>query len=173
MTMPLACHFQPTDYTALILRSARNPSSRSGHARPGSSWRLPGDRHRRCKRLRLVRSQAARTIDGSLMRLHSLVPLIAAAANLLVCVPVLRQRSREPIHWAFAWMTLTIAAWNLGIFSLYYFTDIALAERWSRIFRTGICFCPVAVFHVAMLQAGSRGRKWTAILGAGYAVATL
>jgi signal transduction histidine kinase len=107
------------------------------------------------------------------MRLHSLVPLVAAAANLAVCVPVLRQRSRQPIHWVFAWFTLTIAAWNLGIFSLSYFSDVTMAERWSRIFRTGICFAPVASYHLAMLQAGSVGRRSQVLLWSGYAAATV
>jgi len=107
------------------------------------------------------------------MRWHSLVPLIAAAADLLVCIPVLRQRSRQPIHWAFAWLTLTIAAWNLGIFSLYYFSDPTLAERWSRVFRVGICFSPVASFHLAMLLSGSRGGRWSVVLWTGYVSAAV
>jgi signal transduction histidine kinase len=107
------------------------------------------------------------------MRMHALIPFVAAAANLLVCVPVVRQRGRQPIHWAFAWMTLSIAAWNLGIFSLEYFRDPLLAEHWSRIFRTGICFAPVAGFHFALVQSGERGRRRSALLHVGYALATL
>ena len=105
--------------------------------------------------------------------LHVLVPLVAAVANLVVCVPVLRRRSRRPVHWAFAWMTLTIAAWNLGIFSLWHFRDPADAEWWSRLFRIGTCFAPVAVFHVALEQAGSSGRGWRAALAAGYLAAAI
>jgi two-component system, NtrC family, sensor kinase len=107
-----------------------------------------------------------------LFRFHALIPLVAAAASLLVCVPVVRQRGRRPIHWAFAWMTLTYAAWNLGIFSLEFFPDAARAEWWSRVFRVGICFSPIATFHFALLQAGSHRRGWTAVLGSGYAAAT-
>ena len=79
------------------------------------------------------------------MRLHPLVPLLAALANLLICVLVLRRRARERLIRSFAWMTLTVVAWNLDVFSLYYFTDAAAAEWYSRLFRTGLCFAPVGL----------------------------
>lgn len=107
------------------------------------------------------------------MRMHALIPLVAAAANLVVCVPVVRQRGRQPIHWAFAWMALTIAAWNLGLFSLDFFADASTAELWSRVFRTGICFASVAGFHFSLVLAGTRDRRWGTVLSVGYAAATV
>jgi signal transduction histidine kinase len=103
------------------------------------------------------------------MRYHALVPLSAAVVNLIICVPVLRQGMRKPMLRVFALMTLTVAFWNLDIFALYYFTDALEAEWWSRVFRTGICFAPVASFHAALLLADTRGPRWTALLFAGYA----
>src|SRR5690242_8254687 len=102
------------------------------------------------------------------MRYHALVPLSAAVVNLIICVPVLRQGVRKPILRVFALMTLTIAFWNLDIFALYYFTDALEAEWWSRVFRTGICFAPVAGFHAALVLADTRGLRWTVLLLAGY-----
>ena len=89
------------------------------------------------------------------MRYHALVPLAAAAANLIVCIPVVRQGMRKPIFRAFLWMTLTLVAWNLDLFSLYYFSDAASAEWWSRLFRTGVCFAPATAFHAALALSGS------------------
>ncbi len=106
------------------------------------------------------------------MPAHAFVPLIAAIASLLVCVPVLRQRERQRIHTIFVWLTLTSAAWNLGIFSLQSFADASAAEHWSRVFRTGICFAPVLAFHFSLALADNRDRRWTAVLAVGYAAAT-
>src|SRR5262249_43652057 len=57
------------------------------------------------------------------MRYHCVVPLLGAAANILICILVLRQGIRDKLHRAFAWMGLAIVSWNLDIFALYYFTD--------------------------------------------------
>jgi signal transduction histidine kinase len=107
------------------------------------------------------------------MRYHCLVPLTAAVANLLICALVVRQGLRDRLHRAFAWMALTIVSWNLAIFSLYYFTDPADAEWWSRVFRVGICLAPVATFHFALTLSESRGALWRVLLGAGYGLAAL
>jgi signal transduction histidine kinase len=107
------------------------------------------------------------------MRLHSLIPLIAAVANLLIGTLVLRRGMRDRVHRAFAWSTLTIAGWNLAIFSLYYFPSAEEAEWWSRIFRTGICFAPIAVFHFTSLLVGATGGAWLILLVGGYVAAAV
>jgi len=52
------------------------------------------------------------------MGYHCLVPLSAAIANFIICIVVLRQGMREALNRAFAWMVLTLAAWNVDIFCL-------------------------------------------------------
>jgi len=104
------------------------------------------------------------------MRLHALIPLIAAVANLIICVPVLRHGIHRPLLRAFAWMTLTLVAWNLDIFSLYYFTDMDTAAWFSRLFRTGVCLAPAAVFHAILTLSESRGRLWSTLLAVGYVI---
>ena len=97
------------------------------------------------------------------MRYHCVVPLLGAAANILICILVLRQGIRDKLHRAFAWMGLAIVSWNLDIFALYYFTDREQAEWWSRLFRTGICLAPPIVFHFALVLSRSQhglGEIW-------------
>jgi signal transduction histidine kinase len=96
---------------------------------------------------------------------------VAALANLIVFVPVLRHGIRHPLHRIFGCMTLVIAVWNLDIFSLYFFSDVASAECWSRAFRTGICFSPPVIFHFALVLSGTNGRRWWNTLTGGYALA--
>jgi len=105
------------------------------------------------------------------VRYHWLIPLVAALANLIVFVPVLRQGVRHRLHRVFACMTLVIAVWNLDIFCLYYFSDIVSAELWSRVFRTGICFSPPVIFHFALVLSGTQGRRWWNALTVGYGIA--
>jgi signal transduction histidine kinase len=105
------------------------------------------------------------------VRYHWLIPLAAALANLIVFVPVLRQGVRHRMQRAFAGMTLVLATWNLDIFSLYYFSDVAAAEWWSRMFRVGICFAPAAVLHFALVLSGTEGPAWGKLLGGSYIIA--
>lgn len=107
------------------------------------------------------------------MHTHALVPLIAAAANLGICIPVLRRGLRQRVTRAFVWMTFALIGWNLDLFCLYHFNDPAEAEWWSRLFRTAMCFGPVAAYHFALAVAGSDGRVSRAVLGVGYAASVL
>ena len=102
------------------------------------------------------------------MGYHCLVPLSAAIANFIICIVVLRQGMREALNRAFAWMVLTLAAWNVDIFCLYYFADAASAEWWSRLFRTGVCLAPPAALHFALVLSRTNGRAWRCLLIAAY-----
>jgi two-component system NtrC family sensor kinase len=107
------------------------------------------------------------------MRHHALIPLAAAVANFVICIPVVRRGLRQSPIAAFAWLTLTIVAWDLDVFALYYFTDVHAAEWWSRVFRVGICFAPVAAYQLALAISGTKGRTWRAVMLGGYACAAL
>ncbi len=107
------------------------------------------------------------------MRMHFLVPLVAAAANVVIAALVLRQGLRERLRRVFAWLTLCIALWNLDIFALYYFADEARAEWWSRAFRTGMFFVPAATLHLTLLFGAWRAGFWKAALWVGYAIGAL
>jgi len=102
------------------------------------------------------------------MHHHALVPLVAAVANAIIFVLVLRGGT-NPIRRAFAWMTLTVISWNLDIFALYYFPDADSALWWSMVFRTGVCLVPAAVLHSVCVLTGATGRRWWSVLAVGYA----
>ncbi len=104
------------------------------------------------------------------MRYHSLIPLTAAAVNLLICILVASQGLRDRLHRTFTYTTLCIVSWNLAIFSLYYFTDPIDAEWWSRLFRVGICLAPATTFHFALVLSASDRRGWRVLLAAGYVI---
>src|SRR5262249_757356 len=110
--------------------------------------------------------------DSSPMQHHWVVPMVAAVANSVICVLVLRGGLRRPITRIFAGMTLTPSVWHLDIFALYYFADAESAELWSRLFRTGMCFAPAALLHASLVQSESRGRGWRRALVASYGVAS-
>src|SRR5437763_11827036 len=109
-----------------------------------------------------------RKIHGRPMHHHALVPLVAAVANAIIFVLVLRGGT-NPIRRAFAWMTLTVISWNLDIFALYYFPDADSALWWSMVFRTGVCLVPAAVLHSVCVLTGATGRRWWSVLAVGYA----
>src|SRR5262245_30799949 len=106
------------------------------------------------------------------MQHHWVVPMVAAVATSVICVLVLRGGLRRPITRIFAWMTLTTIFWNLDIFALYYFPMSRSAKRWSRLFRTGMCFAPAALLHASLVQSESRGRGWRRALVASYGMSS-
>jgi signal transduction histidine kinase len=107
------------------------------------------------------------------MQHHWLVPLVAAVADAIICLVVLRGGVRNRALRVFAWLIFNTVLWNLDIFSLEYFSDALSAEWWSQLFRVGVCFVPTAFFHAASVQAESRGRFWTGLLVGAYGIAAL
>jgi len=107
------------------------------------------------------------------VRYHCLIPITAALANLLICALVARQGLRDRLRRTFLGMALAIVSWNLDIFALYYVDDMAAAEWWSRVFRTGICLAPPAIFHFSLVLSEARGALWLGLLTAGYGVGLL
>src|SRR5437867_5123067 len=102
-----------------------------------------------------------------------LVPLVAAVADAIICLLVLRGGVRNRALRVFAWMTFNTVLWNLDIFALDYFPDGLSAEWWSQLFRVGVCLAPAAFFHATLVQAESGGRLWNGLLVFTYAVGGL
>src|SRR5437867_8764676 len=105
---------------------------------------------------------------SAIVGFHWLIPLIAAGANVAMCILVLRLGMRERLHRGFAALTLTSTSWNLDIFSLCFFGDPVAAEWWSRVFRTGICLAPPVVYHFGLILSESDSRRARAFLTVGY-----
>src|SRR5262245_19361281 len=88
-----------------------------------------------------------------------LVPFGAAIAHLVIGAIVLARGASGPVTRSFVWMSVTTALWNLDIFALYYFENLAAAELWSRVFRMGVCLGPPAFFH-ELLLVGEHRERW-------------
>jgi signal transduction histidine kinase len=104
---------------------------------------------------------------------HWLIPLFAAAANLLMSAGLLRRALRDRAARVVGVLGVLGAAWNLDFFSLYYFTDPASAERWAGFFRTFMCFGPPVILHAAVVVMDYRAAVWRRVLTYGYAFATV
>jgi len=104
---------------------------------------------------------------------HWIVPLFAGLANLGLCVFVYLRDKQNPVHQAFAFMSLTVVFWNLDIFSLQYASGPDAALYWSRLFRVGMVLMPPTFLHVALLSTQTKSRWLGAVLRANYTVATL
>jgi hypothetical protein len=107
------------------------------------------------------------------MGLHAAIPLVAALANLVIGAAVLGRGWTDRLARSFAFFSLCLTAWNLGIFALYYFEDPATAEWWSRMCRTGIVLGPAAAFHTVLLLNDRRSRGSSALLGAAYIISAV
>jgi signal transduction histidine kinase len=104
---------------------------------------------------------------------HWLIPLGAAAADLLICAAVARNALREPRARVFTLLALLASAWNLDLFCLDYFRNAADAEWWSRIFRCGMLLAPPVALHTATRVFEYDHPVWRRLVAAGYAAASL
>lgn len=105
------------------------------------------------------------------MRLHGLIPAVAAAASLLLAMTVYIAAPDRRLGRVFALLALTLVFWNLIFFALYTFNNYATAFELSRVFRTGGVFLLPAILHLTLVLPGRPlGRPWTIVLAADYAV---
>lgn len=100
-----------------------------------------------------------------------LIPLVAAVGNLALVVIVLRHDRRSELNQAFAFGTVAMVFWNLNIYVFSACPDVATAFYWSRVFRVGTLFLPVAVAHFFYVFSEARPRWVRRFLGAAYATA--
>jgi len=100
------------------------------------------------------------------------VPLLAAIANVALCVVVYRHDRRNPLNRVFCLLTATIVSWNLNIFSLYVFSDPERANYWSTVFRVGTLLMPPAVVHLFLVFGRKRLSIYRAYLIAAYGLVT-
>jgi signal transduction histidine kinase len=102
-----------------------------------------------------------------------LLPGGAAVANSVIGIIVLCRGGDRRTARAFAWMSAMGAVWNLDIFALYYFARADEAEWWSRVFRFGVFFGPVGVFHFTRVLTQSDERVWRYLDVAGHVAAAV
>ncbi len=100
-------------------------------------------------------------------------PLAAAIGNLATGLGVLWSHPHARLHGVFAFLTLTLALWNLDVFCLYFFEDRDAALWWSRLFRPGMFLAPAALYHFVAAFREHRTVASTVIVVAGYAVGAL
>jgi hypothetical protein len=105
------------------------------------------------------------------MRIHAAVPLIAALANLLIGVAMMSKGMQHRVVRIVTLLSVTLVAWNLGIFSLYHFPDSESAEWWSRLARSVVLFGPVLAYHLTLVLSPVKRRGAYPILWFGYALA--
>ncbi|MBX3026194.1 GAF domain-containing protein [bacterium] len=106
-----------------------------------------------------------------MLRLHGLIPAVAAAASILLAIVVYASAPDRRLGRVFAFLALALASWNLIFFALYAFDNYQQALDYSRIFRTGGLFLLPAILHLALVLPG-RGisTSWRAVLLLDYGV---
>src|SRR5688572_23374915 len=107
------------------------------------------------------------------MGVHAAIPLIADVANVVIGIALASKGFRNRLVRVFTLLSVTLVAWNLGIFSLYHFKDAASAEWWSRLARSVFFFGPVAGYHLSLVLSPTERRGSTALLVVGYVLAAL
>ena len=108
------------------------------------------------------------------MRVHGLIPLVAAAASLLLALVVYGAAPDRRLGRVFGFLSFTLVFWNLIFFALYTFQDYETAFTYSRLFRTvGVFFMP-AILHLSLVLPGRAiPGRWRSILLLDYAISGL
>jgi len=105
------------------------------------------------------------------MAFHSLIPLFAALASLVLAIIVNRSGPQTVGSRVFSFLACMLVFWNLNFFVLYSVSDHDLALSLTRIFRLGAFFVPPAVFHLIVALRERQYRSWGNILLADYGIA--
>lgn len=101
-----------------------------------------------------------------------LVPLAAAAGNLILALVVLRRDPLSPLNRAFGVASASMILWNLNFWAYSAFLDEPTAFFWSRLFRCGTLFMPPTALHFIFVFSGHRPRWVRHVLGSAYAISS-
>ncbi|MGD0946661.1 MAG: ATP-binding protein [Candidatus Binatia bacterium] len=107
--------------------------------------------------------------DGA-PQFHWVAPLVAALANLWLCLFVYQHDKKRQVNQTFALMSLTIVLWNMDIFSLDYASTAEEAFFWSRLFRVGMVLMPPTFLHCAVVFTDTKARWVRPVLLVSYAI---
>jgi two-component system NtrC family sensor kinase len=102
---------------------------------------------------------------------HSVIPLLAAVACVVLAVLVNRSGPRNPSSQVFCFLASMLVLWNLNFFVLYSVSDREVALGLTRIFRVGALFVPPAVLHLVTILRDRRSTVWRLLLIASYSCA--
>ncbi|MBC8232103.1 GAF domain-containing protein [bacterium] len=86
------------------------------------------------------------------INIWSLFPLLGSIANFILAILVYLKSRKNPVNITFAFLNLSSAAWNLGLFKVYSTDDENLALFWmGKIVFPTVAFLPALFFHFVLV----------------------
>lgn len=87
------------------------------------------------------------------MNFAELIPLTAAAINLLITIFVVSRGFRATVNRVYMLWGSAITVWNTGTFFMFRVTGAEEALFWARFLQCGVIVLPIALFHLCLLIA--------------------
>ncbi len=101
------------------------------------------------------------------MSIYNIPPLLAAIANLFLGGLVIGKRPKGRVNRAWGLLTLFIAVWSFGTFTLYISHDTTTALSWLKLYNLGVILIPPAFMHFAFAISDDESSKGkTAVVSA-------
>jgi len=85
------------------------------------------------------------------MNLYSLLPLIAAFANLIVCIYILYINPKNNLNRLYGLFALSLAIWSFGSYFVFISTSVSHALFWKKISTLGAVLTSLFLFHFVLV----------------------
>lgn len=105
------------------------------------------------------------------MIFHKLIPFFVLMLDLVLLGSALAANGRSPRNRSFAFLTLALSVWTLGVLGLRWGEDPATALAWERFLHFGVVAIPVLFYDYVLVVLGER--RWRPSLIAGYLIAAI
>jgi signal transduction histidine kinase/ActR/RegA family two-component response regulator len=102
------------------------------------------------------------------MDLHKVVPFFVLMLNLLLLGSALAASDKSEQNRSFAWLSLAISIWNLGVVGLRLSRHETGALAWERFLHLGVIAIPILFYQYVLVMIGERPRRPS--LATGYVV---
>lgn len=103
------------------------------------------------------------------MILHKLLPFFVLTLNLLLLGSAVAAMTRSERNRSFAYLSLALAVWSLGVIGLRWSETASSALVWERFLHLGVVLIPVLFYQYVWVLLGESPRRPSVV--AGYVVA--
>src|SRR6266498_152014 len=99
------------------------------------------------------------------MALHKLIPFFVLMLNLLLLGSVLAAGGKSERNRRFAYLSLAISIWNLGVIGLRWSQHETGALAWERFLHAGVVAIPVLFYDYVFALLGERRSRPSLTMG--------
>lgn len=104
------------------------------------------------------------------MSVYIIPPLVASLTNLFLGGLVIGKKPRGRLNQVWAFLSLCLAIWSFGTFTLYLSPDKATALSWLKLYNVGVLLIPAAFLHFVLVLSEDQSKSGKFLRFGAYAI---